>query len=179
MKRAPGFTLLELVFTIVIAGMLAAAALPNLAPLKARQDYNQGVALVEDSFRQAQDRAIRKGITVHLYFDPRQNSYWLCDSANCPPEVRIELPPLPNGVYLVETDFVNSRVLDLKGEPLPDNEVAFDYQGRVEDGGDILRRVVLAHQRFSFTPFEVYLASLSGSTWSIQREADANAKKSP
>jgi type II secretion system protein H len=175
MRGRMGFTLIELLITIVIAGILAAVALPNLGPLKAKQELNQGVALMEDSFRQAQERALSKGNVVHLQFDLAANSYWLCDG-NCANNQKIALPPLPTDVYIMDTDFVDSTQKDRNGDPEFDDEVAFDYEGRVVDRGDILGHIVVGHRTFPFRPYEVYLASLTGTTWTIQPEVEDEKK---
>jgi len=169
MKRHQGFTLIELLITVVIAGILAAVTLPNLAPLKSKQDLNQGVALVEDAFRQAQERALSKGITVHLQFDLENNNYWLCEteSGGCTVEQRISLPSLPEGVYLIDTDFVNAEQRDRNGELALDDEVAFNFEGKVVDGADVLGHVVVGHRGYPFPPYEIYLASLGGTTWTL------------
>ncbi|WP_218080391.1 prepilin-type N-terminal cleavage/methylation domain-containing protein [Anthocerotibacter panamensis] len=179
MKAAVGFTLIELLVTVVVLGILAAFTLPNLAPLKAKQDFSQGAALIEDAFRQAQDLAVSRADTVHLIFDLQANRYWLCTAPEgvCQEKERIALPALPDGVYLMDTNFVDSRSRDQNGEPVLDDEVAFDYQGRVVDGADVLARVVLGYRPYTFLPYEIYLASLSGTTWTLQRPVEKTDEK--
>jgi len=170
--RRSGFTLLELMVAVVIAGILATLTLPNLAPLRAKQDLSQGVALIEDAFRRAQDRALSRGITVHLQFDLEKNRYWLCDGAagNCGTAQQISLPDLPAGVVIVDTDFLMTP--ESAGDAVLDDEIAFDYQGRVVDGSDVLKRVVVGHRAYPFAPYEIFVAGLTGTTWTLQRAPD-------
>jgi len=176
-----GFTLLELMVTVLIFGILALATLPNLAPLKAKQDLSQGVALVEEAFRQAQERALSQGYTVHLIFDLKNNQYWLCETpgGGCIDSEKIALPNLPNGIYFMDTDFIDSSNVDGNGEATLDDEVAFDFQGRVVDPGDVLGRVVIASRQYAFTPYEIYLGSLTGTTWILQRPLSKEKNEKP
>ncbi len=177
--RYDGYTLLELLVTIVIAGILASLAVPSLAPLRGKQDFSQGTALVEDSFRTAQSIAISRSQTVHLFFDPETDQRWICPQEDCTEAEIITLPDLPDNLDLVGTSFVDSTQIALDGLPEIDNEVAFDYQGKVLDRGDILGRIVVAYQGYAFTPQAIYLGSLTATTWVISEELPTEEADAP
>ena len=56
-----GFTLTEMLVTIIVAGILAALSAPSLVGLLNRNQINEAQRQVESSIREAQRQAIRRG----------------------------------------------------------------------------------------------------------------------
>ncbi len=86
--RAAGFTLLEIIVTLVIAGMAAALVAPAIeAGLRQRQ-VRSGLRMVIGAVRRLESDALRTGRAQDLVVDPFENA--LVVPAR---DVRIELPP--------------------------------------------------------------------------------------
>lgn len=55
-----GFTLIETIVTVIIAGILAAVAAPNFYGLLKSNEVNEGIASLENALKEAQKIAIRE-----------------------------------------------------------------------------------------------------------------------
>ncbi len=60
-KRNSGFTLIEMLVTIIIVGVIAAISAPNLAGLLNRYRVNSALEEVEGAIKEAQKQAMRSG----------------------------------------------------------------------------------------------------------------------
>lgn len=75
-KNNSGFTLLEMLVTAIIVGVIAAVTLPNLLGLLNRNRINDAMGKVEGALKEAQKQAIRTGkscsvsISVHAIANP-------------------------------------------------------------------------------------------------------------
>lgn len=68
-KQEQGFTLIEMIVTVVILGVIAAAATPNLLGFLNRNEVNQEFAEIEGALREAQKVAIRNGKSCTISID--------------------------------------------------------------------------------------------------------------
>lgn len=58
-KNNQGFTLIEMIITVIIIGVIAAIAAPNFLGLLNRNRANSGIAQIEGAIREAQRQAIK------------------------------------------------------------------------------------------------------------------------
>jgi len=73
---APGFTLIELLAVMLILGLLAAVALPNLG-LRGSREVRDHAVLLAASLEFARERAVMTGIPHRLMLDLDQRAWWL------------------------------------------------------------------------------------------------------
>lgn len=67
-KQNSGFTLIEMLVTAIVVGVIAAAATPNLLGLLNQNRVREGMRQVEGAVREAQKQATRKGKTCKIRF---------------------------------------------------------------------------------------------------------------
>ena len=68
-----GVTLTEMVVVVVIAGILAAVAIPSFWGMYNRTKINEGLAQVEGALKEVQKEAIRRGKTCKVRIDETTN----------------------------------------------------------------------------------------------------------
>ena len=68
-KNNSGFTLLEMLVTAIIVGVIAAISLPNLLGLLNRNRINDAMGQIEGAFKEAQKQAIRTGKSCSITID--------------------------------------------------------------------------------------------------------------
>ena len=67
-KSNKGFTLIEMLVTIIIIGVIASLAAPNFLGLLNQSRVKDGLAQVEGAIKEAQRQAIRRGKTCKIKF---------------------------------------------------------------------------------------------------------------
>lgn len=67
-KSSQGFTLIEMLITVIIVGVIAALAAPNFLGLLNRNSVKDGVSQVEGALKEAQRQAMRKGRICKIRF---------------------------------------------------------------------------------------------------------------
>ena len=67
-KQNSGFTLVEMMVTAIVVGVVAAVASPNLLGLLNQNRVREGMRQVEGAVREAQKQATRKGKTCKILF---------------------------------------------------------------------------------------------------------------
>jgi prepilin-type N-terminal cleavage/methylation domain-containing protein len=67
-KSNKGFTLVEMIVTLVIVGVIASIAAPNFLGLLNQNRVKDGLAQVEGAIKEAQRQAIRRGKTCKIKF---------------------------------------------------------------------------------------------------------------
>ena len=67
-KRDRGFTLIEMLVTIIVIGVIASLAAPNFLGLLNQSRVKDGLAQVEGAIKEAQRQAMRRGKTCKIKF---------------------------------------------------------------------------------------------------------------
>jgi len=113
-----GITMIELMITVVIIGIVSAMAVPRMQTAYERMDFKGSVRELTSSLRMARSMAISKKGQFGVYFDPSAltitlfqdninptgNDYVVGDSA-------IKIDTLPAGFSNLSTDVANNVVL--------------------------------------------------------------------
>lgn len=131
MKKQIGFTLLELMITLIIFGTIVGAAVPKLQSLLERSSIESLTPLFERSLKYARDEAIGKNLTVQIL--PREvGSDWsqgwkvqYITLGGAVEDLR-SFDPLPGSPTFTSTDFSTTNPIKITGT------------GQVEETGDIL-----------------------------------------
>ena len=143
-----GYTLLELLLTCTILGVVLAAAVPNLRSYRESQRMQHAGQQVAAACRTAQSRARSENHSIVIEYRPVDNAFAIVDDENENGQAdageSLTLHPLPEGSTLQATTFTNDRLL-------------FDKRGRVVQGG----RVVVAG-RDGVQPKTVTIAAGTG-----------------
>ena len=77
-----GFTLTEMIITVIVAGVLAAITAPSLVGLLNRNQVNEAQRQVESALREAQRQAIRRGKSCSITITPGLNAT-ISSADNC------------------------------------------------------------------------------------------------
>ncbi|MEA2101813.1 MAG: GspH/FimT family pseudopilin [Thermodesulfobacteriota bacterium] len=93
-----GFTMLELMIVVVIIGIMAAVAVPNMGGWLAKRDLNSAARTMFSHFQQARSRAVMDNQSVTITFTtnaaPTQDSYIVDEGATN----IVPLTTLPAGI---------------------------------------------------------------------------------
>ena len=73
-KENKGFTLIEMVVTVIIVGVLAAVTVPSLVGLFDQMRVKDGLRQIESSLKEAQRQAMRRGSSCTVNFDATNNT---------------------------------------------------------------------------------------------------------
>jgi prepilin-type N-terminal cleavage/methylation domain-containing protein len=171
-SKSAGFTLVEVLITISVLGILASAAIPNIVGLLERQQLQQAISQVESLVHQARLYALSQGVTTSVQFDEQSNTITACEST---------LEAQCNGrtiqtLQLDSIELVNSALKDPKGEP--DRSLAFDFRGHLLTPEDVLQPIAFRHSRNDKLMRHIYIVSILGTLWDDSGEAIIPQEKS-
>ncbi len=82
-KSSSGFTLIEMLVTIIIIGVIAAIAAPNFLGLLNRNRANQAMRQVEGAIKEAQRQALRTGKECTIKIDTTDRTIANFGANNC------------------------------------------------------------------------------------------------
>ena len=68
-KTDRGFTLTEMLITVIVAGILAAISIPSLVGMFAQNKIKQSLAQVEGALKESQRQSMRRGIACKIKID--------------------------------------------------------------------------------------------------------------
>jgi prepilin-type N-terminal cleavage/methylation domain-containing protein len=139
--RAPkGFTAIELVVTIVIAGILASLAVASFGPLLANRRLREASQQVEQVIRKAQQLARTKDRTTYIRFNPVSaanpgNIYTLVTGKPCGADpVASNTDTLGQNMQILSTTFnYGTCTTGAKAGVAQQNIIAFDNRGDLEN----------------------------------------------
>lgn len=72
-KQEQGFTLIEMMVTVIIVGVLAAITAPNLIGLLDQTRVKDGLRQIESSLKEAQRQAMRRSSSCRVTLNPTTN----------------------------------------------------------------------------------------------------------
>ena len=145
-KQNSGFTLVEMVVTAIVVGVIAAIASPNLLGLLNQNRVREGMRQVEGAVREAQKQATRKGATCSIRFTTtgtgtnKRSIIKVVDDANPNPFAGclLNTRELPRdvsfglkGTGTIEAD--NDLSFSAKGNPNPRNHIYYIEHPNVKD----------------------------------------------
>jgi prepilin-type N-terminal cleavage/methylation domain-containing protein len=171
-KQEAGFTLVEVLITLSVMGILASAAIPNIVGLLERQQMQQGISQVESLIHQSRQYALSQGLTISVQFDEPSNTITACEST---------LESQCNGrtIQTLQLDSIkltNSALQSLKGEP--DRSLAFDFRGHLLTPEDVLQPIEFRHSRNANLTRSIFIVSILGTTWDAPGKAISSQEAS-
>lgn len=115
-KREHGFTLIEMLVTLAVAGLIAGIAFPAIDRMIARQDFAATAATLGLALRSARAEAIGDGETVYFALSADGRSYGGRDAEaqQLPDAMTLALPP--GGIAFFEDGTSTGGVLLLTGQ---------------------------------------------------------------
>jgi len=125
-----GFSLIEMLATVIILGIIAAISAPNLVALFSHHKVNNGMAIINGAIKETQRQAIRQGITCSVVLDT-VNRTMTGNPPQCLPEQR-DIDDSPQS-----TDDI-SIVSNIAPAPATLFTIAFSAKGNTVAGGTIV-----------------------------------------
>lgn len=128
-NKQKGFTLLEMLITIALAGILATLSIPNVLGLISKSNLDQSLEILQSSLQDGQKQAIRRSLSCTFYMKKIGDNYALyydtsIDSSVGSKSCLSSASDLGGGLYGVtfSKDIVIANNLD-------SDKVKFSYQG--------------------------------------------------
>ena len=141
-KRDRGFTLIEMLVTIIIIGVIASLAAPNFLGLLNQSRVKDGLAQVEGAIKEAQRQAIRRGKTCKIKFvtktiDGKSRQTINVVAGNDPGEIVGLASDFYDGCLL------NERILpvDVSVNPGTITKIAFSAKGNTRSDSEGIIRI--------------------------------------
>lgn len=132
-----GFTLIELIVVILIIGVLSTIAAPGWLAFTNRQRVNKVNDAVLSVLQDAQSNAKRRKLSYSVEFGGENNNS--PEVAVYPTETQPNPPPWESLLNNLDVKPGQVQLDELSGNP-----ITFDYQGNVENEGDIPFQVTVS-----------------------------------
>jgi prepilin-type N-terminal cleavage/methylation domain-containing protein len=115
-----GFTMIEIIVTVVVAGILMAVAVPSLLGLLSQTRVKDGLRQVEGSLKEAQRQAMRQGQTCKIIMDAANNTIkpdpttprCLSESKTISPDIKFkgDVADPANNATLINVSFTHKGI---------------------------------------------------------------------
>lgn len=112
MIKAGGFTLMELMITVVIVGILAAVAVPGMAGWFGKKDLDSVSRTMFSHFQLARSDAVRNGRQAQIRIDTANDWYDIRYSNG---DVIVSQTTMPQGIDIVSSTFPLSATMNTTG----------------------------------------------------------------
>ena len=122
-QKNAGFTLIEILVTMIIVGVLAAIAAPNFFSLLKQNEVKEGIAILEHALKDAQRIAIRESKKCTVTIDAGTNNLTAAPT-ECLPTTRN-----------ISTDLdmaINTNLSPSGTGTATDIDVSFSYKGNID-----------------------------------------------
>jgi prepilin-type N-terminal cleavage/methylation domain-containing protein len=192
-RRNSGFTLIEMLITVSMAGILAAITTVSIQPQLQKRRLIEGSQQIEQIIRRAQQTAITRSRTTYILFNPG-NTYTFVIGDPCKPDTKatplvdnpandriqsVSTENLPTDVNIVATVAANSLndgtcpapvvgSQDLDLNTAKPNILAFDFQGRVMNNNAGNRYIRLQHAVGNFGNYDTYILTVLGDIGTVK-----------
>jgi prepilin-type N-terminal cleavage/methylation domain-containing protein len=195
-RRSNGFTLIEMLVTISMAGILAAITTASIQPQLQKRRLIEGSQQIEQIIRKAQQTAITKARTTYIQFNLNPvNTYTFVVGDPCRPDTKatplvdnpaidriqsVSTENLPDGVNIVApavaANALNDGVCpapvagsqDLNLNIPKPNILAFDFKGRVMNNNAGNRYIRLQHAVGNFGKYDTFVLTVLGDIGTVQ-----------
>lgn len=108
-----GFSLMELMIVLVIIGIAAAIAIPNMGGWLGKRDLDSVARQMFSDFQRARSEAITRGRTVQIQVRTGANSWYLIQDAAG--NVIVPQTAMPQGITILNTDFPLGLIANTTG----------------------------------------------------------------
>ncbi|MEM9272270.1 MAG: type II secretion system protein [Cyanobacteria bacterium P01_F01_bin.143] len=127
-----GFTLIEMLATMIILGVIAAIAAPNLLGMIRRQQVNNAITIINGAVKETQRQAIRQAVSCDLTINTVAETITAtptnpASDAICLSEVRS-----------ITNDGINNDSLDVRNNLNTPDTIRFSAKGNTTSGGTII-----------------------------------------
>ncbi|MGA3266291.1 MAG: GspH/FimT family pseudopilin [Verrucomicrobiota bacterium] len=103
LRRAPGFSLIEIMIVVAIIGLMAAMSVPSILQMYRKEGMRKAVGDITDVFSEARARAILQNQTVSVVFFNNDNHFEV-HGGQSTGGGRIASSALPPGVFIAMLD---------------------------------------------------------------------------
>ena len=193
-RRSNGFTLIEMLITVSVAGILAAITTASIQPQLQKRRLIEGSQQIEQIIRKAQQTAITRARTTYIQFNPG-NTYTFVVGDPCKPDTKatplvdnpasdriqsVSTENLPTDVNIVAPAATANSLSDgtcpapvagsqdLNLNTAKPNILAFDFKGRVMNNNAGNRYIRLQHAVGNLGNYDTYILTTLGDIGTVK-----------
>lgn len=144
LKSREGFTLIEILMTMIVMGILMSVAVPNFSKWKEKHEINGQAQKVYFDMMLARTTAVKNNNPVHVTFNTNSNTYTIHDDTNSDGTQNageaVKSAVLENNISFA----YNAGINDIDGNAVNeavsfggDTTVTFDSRGQADNSGSV------------------------------------------